>query len=406
MKTYFNLLMIIFGIIMSLPAQNFTFRTIDCPELPEDGGLGNVHLFSSGEAIFTGRLADAYYNGNTVSVSASIHQKSTLSAIEENGKVFAYSFRDDKYLYKWNDSIKTWDCTGFFTPMYNNYGEIFMVSSSTALCLSYGNFGDSIRIWQYDIKDTVFTLLKSFFREDQQYWSVTGFFVRENDVILSLNSYSDTKMETIILSYSNDSIKQIDVFPINTDYSYLFDNNFVYFSAGENSEKIIKWNSATLEEEVIYTHPDLWMSDIIILSNNEIIFYDGKIKMLTVNIGKVETLLDRTYTSVSYNKYLKKALFVSGDFITEMTIADGVITFQERNPIKLYPNPATDKITIESNYVNNKIEIYNNLGQNVYSCYSTDLTSEINVSEYPTGIYFVKLSNQNGKVTSTKFIKN
>ena len=108
MKTYFNLLMIIFGIIMSLPAQNFTFRTIDCPELPEDGGLGNVHLFSSGEAIFTGRLADAYYNGNTVSVSASIHQKSTLSAIEENGKVFAYSFRDDKYLYKWNDSIKTW----------------------------------------------------------------------------------------------------------------------------------------------------------------------------------------------------------------------------------------------------------------------------------------------------------
>jgi hypothetical protein len=406
MKTLFISVIFLFSATI-LNAQNFTFRTIDCPELPEDGGLGNVHLFSSGEAIFTGRLADAYYNGNTVSVSASIHQKSTLSAIEENGKVFAYSFRDDKYLYKWNDSIKTWDCTGFFTPMYNNYGEIFMVSSSTALCLSYGNFGDSIRIWQYDIKDTVFTLLKSFFREDQQYWSVTGFFVRENDVILSLMSLSNTKeMETIILSYSNDSIKQIDVLPFRTERGYLFDNNFVYFIAGESREKIIKWNSSTLEEEVIYTHPDLWMSDIIILSNNEIIFYDGKIKMLTVNIGKVETLLDRTYTSVSYNEYLKKALFVSGDFITEMTIADGVITFQERNPIKLYPNPATDKITIESNYVNNKIEIYNNLGQNVYSCHSTGLTSEINVSEYPTGIYFVKLSNQNGKVTSTKFIKN
>ncbi|MDD3998827.1 MAG: T9SS type A sorting domain-containing protein, partial [Candidatus Shapirobacteria bacterium] len=83
-----------------------------------------------------------------------------------------------------------------------------------------------------------------------------------------------------------------------------------------------------------------------------------------------------------------------------------IISFSDVPFIKLYPNPATDKITIESNYVNNKIEIYNNLGQNVCSCYSTDLTSEINVSEYPTGIYFVKVSNQNGKVTSIKFIKN
>jgi len=408
MKTLFISVIFLFSATI-LNAQNFTFRTIDCPELPEDGGLGNVHLFSSGEAIFTGRLADAYYNGNTVSVSASIHQKSTLSAIEENGKVFAYSFRDDKYLYKWNDSIKTWDCTGFFTPMYNNYGEIFMVSSSTALCLSYGNFGDSIRIWQYDIKDTVFTLLKSFFREDQQYWSVTGFFVRENDVILSLNSYSDTKMETIILSYSNDSIKQIDVFPINTDYSYLFDNNFVYFSAGENSEKIIKWNSATLEEEVIYTNPDFYIKKLFVLSNNEIIFFEGNndnIKMLTVNTGKVETIYNNIFSSFSYNQYLKKALFVGSTSIVEMTIADGIISFSDVPFIKLYPNPATDKITIESNYVNNKIEIYNNLGQNVYSCYSTDLTSEINVSEYPTGIYFVKLSDQNGKMITTKFIKN
>ena len=89
-----------------------------------------------------------------------------------------------------------------------------------------------------------------------------------------------------------------------------------------------------------------------------------------------------------------------------MTIADGIISFSDVPFIKLYPNPATDKITIESNSTNNKIEIYNNLGQNVYSCYSTELTSEINVSEYPTGIYFVKLSDQNGKMITTKFIKN
>jgi hypothetical protein len=393
-------------------AQNFTFNQINCPELPEDGALGNVHLSSTGEAIFTGNKIDAYYNGSSILLLENTYDiyGGSFSAIEESGKIFALSFRKDNYLYEWNDSSKTWFFKGINMPTRGRGGIVYMISSSVALFLAYANFGDTICLWKYNIIDTTFVLLKSFPRGNQEYLGINGLFVRENDVIFSISrsyvEHSFDRSETIILSYSNDSIKQIDVLPFRTDRSYLFDNNFIYFSAGESREKIIKWNSTTLEEEVIYNHPDLWISDVIVLSSNEIIFYDGKIKMLTVNTGKVETLLDRTYASVSYNEHLKKALFVSGDFITEMTIADGIISFSDNNPIKLYPNPATDQITIESNSTTNKIEIYNNLGQKVYACFSTDLISEINVSEYPTGIYFVKLSDQNGKMTTTKFIKN
>jgi hypothetical protein len=111
------------------------------------------------------------------------------------------------------------------------------------------------------------------------------------------------------------------------------------------------------------------------------------------------------YRSSSYNPILNKAIFVGGYIITEMTIADGVITFQERNPIKLYPNPATDQITLITEDQNiNTIEIFNNLGQKVLT--PNMLNNSIDISNLTKGIYFMKLSFQNGETISKKFIKN
>jgi len=61
--------------------------------------------------------------------------------------------------------------------------------------------------------------------------------------------------------------------------------------------------------------------------------------------------------------------------------------------INIYPNPATDKITISSNEKINTIEIYNMIGENVYTISNPGISAsnEIDVSNFKKGIYFAKI---------------
>lgn len=81
--------------------------------------------------------------------------------------------------------------------------------------------------------------------------------------------------------------------------------------------------------------------------------------------------------------------------------ASGVITSveeQERNWI-VYPNPATSVIRIQNSVVSSQktVEIFNSLGQTVFSTDYRSLTSDyfsIDISSFPSGLYFVKSGNQ------------
>ena len=60
----------------------------------------------------------------------------------------------------------------------------------------------------------------------------------------------------------------------------------------------------------------------------------------------------------------------------------------------IYPNPANDEVTIEINNISfGKIIITNSLGQLFYSTEFIDTKIKINLSSFPTGIYFVRINN-------------
>ena len=65
------------------------------------------------------------------------------------------------------------------------------------------------------------------------------------------------------------------------------------------------------------------------------------------------------------------------------------------NPLKVYPNPATDFINIEISPVDTgrvNIELYNNSGVKVLSNAMTyQPVLKVNISEIPSGIYFLKV---------------
>lgn len=74
--------------------------------------------------------------------------------------------------------------------------------------------------------------------------------------------------------------------------------------------------------------------------------------------------------------------------------------------VRLYPNPASDNITIEGSvHTNNTVQIsmVNNIGQLIYNTQAIPvngmLKHSINVQELSTGLYFVKLQTANGSKT-------
>lgn len=61
--------------------------------------------------------------------------------------------------------------------------------------------------------------------------------------------------------------------------------------------------------------------------------------------------------------------------------------------VNIYPNPTTGKVIIDSKHSINSIEIYNLLGENIYSNskFNLQTSNEIDLSNFPKGIYFVKI---------------
>jgi hypothetical protein len=75
--------------------------------------------------------------------------------------------------------------------------------------------------------------------------------------------------------------------------------------------------------------------------------------------------------------------------------------------IQVYPNPATEIVNVKSDYTINAIEVMNFLGQTVYTRSGVDAkASKINVSNLQAGVYFVKVTTQQGvravKITVTR----
>lgn len=73
--------------------------------------------------------------------------------------------------------------------------------------------------------------------------------------------------------------------------------------------------------------------------------------------------------------------------------------------IKLFPNPVTDELTIiSSENTNATAEIYSILGQKLYSCVLNDENTNINFSNFKSGIYLVLLTSETG-IKTYKVIK-
>ncbi len=111
-------------------------------------------------------------------------------------------------------------------------------------------------------------------------------------------------------------------------------------------------------------------------------------------------------------------LLIGGDFtsynttgrnrIARLNAANTLSTIEnEMNSFTIYPNPATDKFTIDFDnelISNHTIKINNMLGQEVYSTIINEPQFEVNKTWQGEGMYFVKILNAQNEVLSVKKI--
>ena len=77
---------------------------------------------------------------------------------------------------------------------------------------------------------------------------------------------------------------------------------------------------------------------------------------------------------------------------------------EQNGGIAIYPNPVSDKLTIEANEAIESVEIYNLVGALVVSKKDQTNKVELSVSDLPAGTYFVRMTTQSGSETRT-FVK-
>jgi hypothetical protein len=73
--------------------------------------------------------------------------------------------------------------------------------------------------------------------------------------------------------------------------------------------------------------------------------------------------------------------------------------------VKVYPNPGSEVVTIESNEIFEQIYLYDSNGKLVYSNSVSANSMTIDVSKLVTGVYEMKLMNSNS-IVWRKLIKH
>jgi hypothetical protein len=74
----------------------------------------------------------------------------------------------------------------------------------------------------------------------------------------------------------------------------------------------------------------------------------------------------------------------------------------------VYPNPASDVLNISisnANFKNSSISIYNVSGSELLNSTMNGASTQLNIEALSSGVYFVKVKNENGFDRTVKFIK-
>ncbi|XMO85930.1 T9SS type A sorting domain-containing protein [Algibacter sp. AS12] len=116
-------------------------------------------------------------------------------------------------------------------------------------------------------------------------------------------------------------------------------------------------------------------------------------------IQMVYTIGEVNVQELRVNSMLLSEGFINGD-MEQITLSSNNLEFE--SGFKIYPNPTSDVINIESSHPIDKINMYNLLGKKVLS---VNNTNRVALDGLPVGIYLINVQYNNAMITEKVIIK-
>lgn len=115
----------------------------------------------------------------------------------------------------------------------------------------------------------------------------------------------------------------------------------------------------------------------------------------------VSPAVTTTYSVTCYDADANQA---GASYVQNVAICTGIKQELANTIIEIFPNPASDAITVFGLGKNTTVEIYNSLGAVCYTGIAEDEIKEISLNGYKPGIYFIKIKADKQEFTR-KIIK-
>lgn len=124
-----------------------------------------------------------------------------------------------------------------------------------------------------------------------------------------------------------------------------------------------------------------------------------EVKFVKINDVEVDTNL------YSGNRYTFVNVQNHASIYVEFQEISGIAGYGLENSFIVFPNPTENMLNVKMDLLFETIEISNMLGQVIYSSPVNDTNMIINVLHYKSGVYFIKLTGEQGVVTKKFVVK-
>jgi hypothetical protein len=207
----------------------------------------------------------------------------------------------------------------------------------------------------------------------------------------------------------------------NNDNSW---SSFCFASNWNRNEDLLLYNfNANIGDTIVY--PFLDSLSIFITSIDSILIQTNYRKKFNYNISSWGNSSSCSHFGVGYNyvegigdistglfslyiSYFENAESLNCFEDNQVTFSNnggcvttGLKEYVDKNDLKIYPNPTSNKLYVELEHpTRTKVSLFDITGKEVYSTIINQATSTIDVSSFKSGLYLVKVVNENGSSKS------
>ena len=245
------------------------------------------------------------------------------------------------------------------------------------------------------------SVTRKYFSDQILLISVDSMFYNENNKLIKFKSTDfnistgqPTNIFESIISYNGNEVSNVKTF---------FGSSFTFFNLQLNWDIDYTYSAAKVSQ---ITGTDIGGATVLINYTYDIL--NQKIRsVISYQNGTLDRMEEYEYDN---NGFITKeklqtssspgVLYVTDEnkfYYEQSTLSTGIY---ENSNFSVFPNPASDQISIEANeyLMGNEFAIYNSIGESVRKGSITSKKTVVNLNDLPNGIYILSINNQIYKV--------